>query len=379
MKKMILGLALTAGAIVPQTASANDGNVHFKGRLNGLKDSLIVITPTADRKVVQDTVLVKDGEFEFTVTTAAPTMISVVTPATLRRQENIGFRAIAVPGETAELSGDLTSAYYFSGSKFYREYNEVDRAIEAAEKPVNALLKKLNERKAAGESQEAIIKEYQDKAPALRQHVTDSILSFIRQHPASEASAAIIPQLQSVESMDEAVNLLSPEVREGRMKAIYKPYIEQMKAQAKAEIEAAKKQAAGVEAPDFTLNDINGNPLSLSSLRGKYVVLDFWGSWCIWCIKGIPEMKNYYEKYKGKFEILGIDCNDTEDKWKAAVEKHAMPWLHVYNPSGSKVLADYAIQGFPTKIIVGPDGKIVKTVVGEDPAFYTFLDELFGE
>ena len=136
-------------------------------------------------------------------------------------------------------------------------------------------------------------------------------------------------------------------------------------------------EAADAEAPDFTLNDINGQPLKLSSLRGKYVILDFWGSWCGWCIKGIPQMKEYYQKYAGKFEILGIDCNDSEEKWKAAVAKYELPWLHVYNTNDSGVLEQYAIQGFPTKIIVGPDGKIVKTIIGEDPAFYTFLDKLF--
>ena len=52
-------------------------------------------------------------------------------------------------------------------------------------------------------------------------------------------------------------------------------------------------EAADVEAPDFTLNDINGQPPKLSSLRGKYVILDFWGSWCVWCIKGFPKMKEY--------------------------------------------------------------------------------------
>ena len=99
----------------------------------------------------------------------------------------------------------------------------------------------------------------------------------------------------------------------------------------KARKEAEAKIKEGLPAPDFTLNDLNGQPLALSSLRGKYVVLDFWGSWCGWCIKGIPDMKKYYEKYKGKLEILGIDCRDTEEKWKAAVEKHELPWLHVRN------------------------------------------------
>ena len=90
-------------------------------------------------------------------------------------------------------------------------------------------------------------------------------------------------------------------------------------------------------------------------------------------------MKNYYNKSNGKFEILGVDCNDSEAKWKEAVKKNELPWLHVYNPRDSKVLDEYGVQGFPTKIIVGPDGKIVKTIVGEDPAFYTLLDELFSE
>ena len=58
-----------------------------------------------------------------------------------------------------------------------------------------------------------------------------------------------------------------------------------------AQADCCSTTPQGPEAPDFTLNDINGKPLTLSSLRGKYVVLDFWGSWCIWCIKGMPKMK----------------------------------------------------------------------------------------
>jgi hypothetical protein len=61
------------------------------------------------------------------------------------------------------------------------------------------------------------------------------------------------------------------------------------------------------------------------------------------------------------------------------VRKYELPWLHVICPRESSVPTDYAIEGFPTKIVVGPDGNIVKTIVGEDPAFYEFLDELFKE
>lgn len=149
------------------------------------------------------------------------------------------------------------------------------------------------------------------------------------------------------------------------------------KAQTVSEVQTTEAAASKDEAPDFTLKDIDGKDLSLKDLRGKYVVLDFWGSWCIWCIRGIPEMKNYYNKYAGKFEILGIDCNDTEQKWKDAVKEHQLPWKHVYCPRNSDVLAKYQIQGFPTKIVVDPEGKIIKTVIGEDPEFYAYLDSLF--
>lgn len=144
------------------------------------------------------------------------------------------------------------------------------------------------------------------------------------------------------------------------------------------EAQVDEAQAEGL-APDFELPNLQGSTTKLSSLRGKYVVLDFWGSWCIWCIRGIPNMKTYYAKYKDKMEILGVDCRDTEEKWKAAVAEHNLPWLQVRCPDDKlqAIAAQYSIEGFPTKVVIDPQGKLVKTVVGEDPEFYTFLDELF--
>lgn len=141
--------------------------------------------------------------------------------------------------------------------------------------------------------------------------------------------------------------------------------------------EAVAPEGKENPAPDFTLKDINGKPLKLSSLRGKHVVLDFWGSWCVWCVRGVPKMKEYYEKYKDKMEILGMDCGDSEDDWKAAVKELGLPWQHVYVPEGSKLMQQYNIQGFPTKIILDKKGNIVQTVVGESPEFYEALDKLF--
>lgn len=156
-------------------------------------------------------------------------------------------------------------------------------------------------------------------------------------------------------------------------------------------VEAAEPTVEATEAPvaaaddqmasDFELPDLQGNPLKLSSLRGKYVIIDFWGSWCVWCIRGFPAMKEAYAKYKENLEILGVDCQDPERKWRAAVEQYELPWLQVRCPDNKlQELAEmYGIEGFPTKAVVSPEGKLLKVVVGEDPEFYTYLDELFAK
>ena len=374
MKKVLLSLVLMVAA---QVGFAADGKVHVKGDMKNVGDTLFVLT--REMMTQPQTVLVKDGKFEFDFPVEKVQNIFIVSPGLLRQQHEanrVQMQLIAVPGETMELTGDTKSRYDINGSNFYKEYHSADLAMEAVNNEISAMVENAN-KIMTEQSQEAAAKYYNEQMPALTAKMQNAIMDFIKKNPNSEASAAIIPQLEDLAKMKEAANLLSETVKNGRMKGFYQNVIDQVEAKKKAEEESAKKQAAGVVAPDFTLNDINGKPLALSSLKGKYVILDFWGSWCGWCIKGFPEMKNYYNKYKGKFEILGIDCNDTEQKWKDAVKKNELPWLHVYNPRTSKVLADYGIQGFPTKIIVGPDGKIVKTIVGEVGAFYTLLDELF--
>ena len=379
MKRFLISLAAIITTLIPAVTNAANSKEKctFKGNLKNAPDTLLVFANP--RSLQNDTVVTRNGSFNFSVNVTEPTIIYAYSPGSLRRQENLGFQVIAVPGESCVLCGDIKGIYNTDGSKFYKEYNMASKALDESSKPFIELAENLEKRMQAGESQEVIRKEYHEKMPAMREERINKLLAFIKANPRSEGSVAIIPQLGDLAKMKEAVALLSKEVREGRMKSIYQTAINQLEEQAQAESMAAAKQAAGTIAPDFTLNDPTGKPLSLSSLRGKYVVLDFWGTWCGWCIRGIPKMKEYYSKYKNQFEILSIDCNESKEKWLAGLKKYEMPWLHVYNPDNTSVREDYAIQGYPTKIIVGPDGKIVKTVVGEDPSFYQFLDDTFGE
>ena len=374
MKKMILG-AFAALILMAACTSENKNELRVKCNLEGVGDTLIVSIGDQDTTITGEA-----GKFDFTLPLSQVERVVAYTPGTNRMEEQNFFFLTAVPGETAEVSGQLPDNYKINGSRFYENLSLIESEAKAAKKEFDDFIADLISRRDAGESEDSLNALYESKYEVLQKATEDKIMDIIKSNSKNEAAATLVASFSDVESMRKAFDLLSDEVKNGRMKDIALKPINELEASEQREKESAAKQAPGVEAPDFTLNDINGNPFTLSSLRGKYVILDFWGSWCGWCIKGFPEMKQYYQKYKGKFEILGVDCSDTEEAWKKAVNENQLPWLHVFNPQDNKNLQEsYGITSYPTKIIVGPDGKIVKTIVGEDPKFYEFLDELFGK
>ena len=379
MKRSILGMMLAAVAICGW--AANDDN-KLKVNLDIVDFGDTVVVVHSDK---EETFTGKDGKFEFVLDVDKVFEAYFVQPKLMRgdTEDPRIFKIPIVGGEEVRLWQTNRERYDVDGTQFYADYHQVDLFNEEAAKGVLENTKKYREMRSADAVNEEACQKFLDEVfnPEVdRYH--QKLLAYVKAHPKQEAAMMLVHSLEDLDLMKQGYDLLDTSVREGRLKPLYDKWVREAEQALEAEAKekaAAKKQEAGVEAPLFTLNDLEGKPLALSSLRGKYVVLDFWGSWCVWCIKGFPKMKEYYAKYPGKFEILGVDCNDTQEKWKAAVQKHELPWKHVYCPDDATVLADYGVTGFPTKIIVGPDGKIVKAIVGEDPSFYTLLDELFGK
>ena len=375
-KKTLMTLA---GAALLCACQPAQKGITISGTLTGVEsDTLLVnilaMPPVENSPRIADTIAMQQGKFNLELQAdTLPLQVSIYAKPTGNKALDMrhSIHVVALPGDVLTVNGSMED-YSVEGSDLYASLNEAEKTWQPTIDSLQTILKKRRDIDPTDLPEDSIITA---QIQALGQRAMALHIDYIRQHPDEDASVFLASQSGS--RMEEALSLLGDKAKNGAFAVLYQ-YMDAQVKKIKARKEAEAKIKEGLPAPDFTLNDLNGQPLALSSLRGKYVVLDFWGSWCGWCIKGIPDMKKYYEKYKGKLEILGIDCRDTEEKWKAAVEKHELPWLHVRNAGDPDVSILYAIQGYPTKIVVDPEGKIAKIVVGEDPAFYEYLDELFN-
>lgn len=147
---------------------------------------------------------------------------------------------------------------------------------------------------------------------------------------------------------------------------------EEWKTMIQQEIESYDATRPGKMAPDFTLETPDGKSLSLSDLRGKYVLLDFWASWCKPCRAAFPKLKELYKQYKPQgFEVLSITNDTDHEAWKRAIEQDQTPWLHVADEfpdpyASGKVIDMYGFHSLPSTMLIDREGKIIETLDGEE-------------
>ena len=199
---------------------------------------------------------------------------------------------------------------------------------------------------------------------------------YVREHPDSYFS---------IEALSESVSSdFDVEVLEPLFLSINEKYRESFTGKAFAQrIEAAKTIGIGKKAPDFTQNDPKGNPVSLSDFQGKYVLLDFWASWCGPCRQENPNLVKAYAAYNDKgFEILGVslDNKDGKEAWVNAIEKDGLTWTQVsdLNSWNNEVARMYGVRAVPQSYLIDPEGVIVaQNLRGE--ALEEKLAEIFGQ
>jgi len=151
----------------------------------------------------------------------------------------------------------------------------------------------------------------------------------------------------------------------------------------KKDFEAKERIQPGKVAPDFTLKTPEGIELSLSSLKGKIVLVDFWASWCKPCRASFPHMKELYAKYQPKgFEILGVTNDSNHKAWKKAIKSDEISWLNVADEfpvknTPARVISEYGMDYLPSTVLIDKDGIIIAKLLHGDELDQK-LKEIFG-
>ncbi len=177
---------------------------------------------------------------------------------------------------------------------------------------------------------------------------------FVREHPDNIFSAYISEKAgrENYAKAKELYGLLTPRAQQYSWGCLLKQHLDGLSA-----------SAEGVMCPEFTVSDEEGNPVTMSSLKGDILVLDFWASWCGPCRQEMKSLREQYKEFKDKgVRFVSISLDASSDKWKEACEEENIPWLSTLADGGwddSEVRELFGIQSIPHIVLVGKDGRIV--------------------
>lgn len=248
-----------------------------------------------------------------------------------------------------------------------KNYIALQSQIKPIEEKIQAI---LNEYKQAAQSKRnnlAFQADVQNRYSAANKELMSLLKSFISKNPNSYISLLALNDLTNPNSEIDSPTLLS----------LYKNLSETVKKTdfGKAlgtRILSGSRTAIGSVAPDFTQNNPDGKPVKLSDFRGKYVLIDFWASWCGPCRKENPTVVKAYAQFKDKnFEILGVSLDNPNGRnaWLNAIENDKLTWMQVSDLQGWKnqAAALYGVQSIPQNFLIDPKGVIIaKNLRGEE-------------
>lgn len=379
----LLKYLLVAVAVVPAGLRAQDPQQYrLEGYIKQLvqeKNNKAVLMHMVPGRMLFDTVDVVNGAFSFSGTTPEKQKAFLyvthggIMPQSIGLGDNV---PVYLENGTVKVTApDSLKHARVGGTRLNDDQQALTDMLVPIQKKVALLEMQYAAATSTTDSLEAAVVKLRYEAVSLQQD--SMIMSFVARHPASLVSLlSLRSYFDPATRMDKAAtafDLLDPALQQSSQGQKFARMIKK-----------AKVLDIGGEAPAFTAANTAGENVSLESFRGKYVLVDFWASWCVPCRHENPNVLKAFNRFKGKnFTIVGFSLdegNDGKEKWLKAIEKDGLPWVQLSDLAGwtSPIAMLYNLKAIPANFLLDPSGKIVaKNLRGEE--LEQKLEEILGK